>query len=257
MIALLTIPALVYLGLAIAVYFYADKLIFQPQKSFYRDDQSIIKLPTASGEKISARFFKNPNAEYTILFSHGNAEDIATATPFLRELSNAGFSVFAFDYRGYGTSEGVPGERNSYEDIDAAYDYLTNELKIPPAKIIVQGRSLGGAVAVDLASRKSCGGLIVESSFTSAFRVVTHYRIFPFDEFSSLDKIEKVKCPTLFIHGKRDTIVPFRHGETLFAAAAEPKFFLSIDNAGHNDVFSVAKNEYLQAIRAFSVRISE
>ncbi len=257
MIAVLTIPAMVYIGLAIAAYFYADNLIFQPQPSFYHDDSSIIKLTTEKGERISAKYFQNPNAEYTILFSHGNAEDIGTATSFLKELSRDRFSVFAYDYRGYGTSEGKPSEKNSYRDIDAAYDYLTGELKISPEKIIVHGRSLGGAVSIDLASRKTCGGLIIESSFVSAFRVLTNYKIFPFDKFSSLSKINRVKCPILFIHGKKDNIIAFWHGEMLFAAANEPKHSFWIYNAGHNNVFAVAKDGYLQTIKEFSVKINE
>ncbi len=257
MVAVLTIPALVYFGLAIAAYFYADSLIFQPQPTFYHDDFSIIKLTTEDGERISAKYFQNPNAEYTILFSHGNAEDIGTATDFLKELSRAGFSVFAYDYRGYGTSEGKPSEKNSYQDIETAYNYLTNELKISPEKIIVHGRSLGAAVSIDLASRKTCGGLIVESSFVSAFRVLTNFKIFPFDKFSSLSKINRVMCPILFVHGKKDNIIHFWHGEILLAAANEPKYSFWIENAGHNNVFAVARDEYLQTIKEFSAKINE
>ena len=114
-----------------------------------------------------------------------------------------GFSVFAYDYHGYGTSGGKATEQNAYEDIDAAYNYLTQVLKVPPDRIIAHGRSLGGAVAIDLASRKPLGGLVVESSFVSAFRVVTGYRIFPFDKFRNADKIRQVRCPVLIIHGRR------------------------------------------------------
>lgn len=249
--SILIILILLYFIAMILAYSFADSIIFQPQPTFYKDDDSVIKIPTANGEKISAKYFQNPNAEYTILFSHGNAEDIGTATPFLKELQNAGFSVFAYDYRGYGTSEGKPSEENSYQDIEAAYNYLTNELKIAPKKIIIHGRSLGGAVSIDLASRKICGGLIVESSFVSAFRVLTKYKIFPFDKFQNLNKIKQVKCPVLFIHGKQDSIVPFWHGEMLFATANEPKFSFWSDKAGHNDVFAKSKEDYLQAIKFF------
>lgn len=251
----LIILILLYLVVMISAHLFADSIIFQPQPTFYRDDHSIIKLVTENGEKISAKYFLNPTAEYTILFSHGNAEDIGTATPFLKELQNAGFSVFAYDYRGYGTSEGKPSEENSYQDVEAAYNYLTQELKISPEKIIVHGRSLGGAVSVDLASRKDCGGLIVESSFVSAFRVMTKYKIFPFDKFQSLNKIKQVKCPVLFIHGKQDNIVPFWHGEMLFASANEPKFSFWIDEANHNNVFAKSKDKYLQTIQNFTATL--
>ena len=231
---------------------FADKLIFQPQPSSYRDNSEIIKLTAASGERISARFFQNPKAEYTILFSHGNAEDIGTAAFFLEELRNAGLAVFAYDYRGYGTSEGKPSEENVYQDAQRAYKYLTSELKIPPEKIIVHGRSLGGAVAIDLAAREKCGGLIVESSFVSAFRVVTKYPIFPFDKFESLKKINRVQCSVLFIHGKKDTLIPFWHAEQLITAANEPKFSLWIDEGDHNNIYSIGRKFYLEKIRDFA-----
>ncbi len=249
--SLVLIPLFVYLGLGIIAYFLADKIIFQPQPAFFSDKESTLKLTAPNGEKISAKFFEHPNAEFTILFSHGNAEDIFGSTPFFEKLRDAGFNVLAYDYRGYGASEGKPSEQNSYEDAETAYNYLTNDLKIAPEKIIFHGRSLGAAVSIDLASRKPCGGLIVESAFVSAFRVLTHYPIYPFDKFQNLDKIKRVKCPALFIHGKKDEIIPFWHGEMLFAEANVPKFSLWLDEAGHNNVFAVGKPAYLQAIRDF------
>jgi fermentation-respiration switch protein FrsA (DUF1100 family) len=242
--------------LGLIAYFFADKLIFQPQPAFINDD-STLKLTTPNGEKISAKFFKNEAAEYTILFSHGNAEDIFGSTPFFEKLCDAGFNVFAYDYRGYGTSEGAASEQNSYEDAEIAYNYLTETLKIAPEKIIIHGRSLGAAVSIDLASRKPCGGLIVESGFVSAFKVLTRYPIFPFDKFKNLGKITKVNSPALFIHGKRDEIIPFWHGEMLHAAANEPKFSFWLAEASHNNVSSVGGRAYLQAIRDFALNLTK
>jgi len=252
MTSLVLIPLFVYAGLGIIAYLLADKLIFQPPPAFYGDRDSSLRLSTPNGEKIAARFFKNETAEFTILFSHGNAEDIFGAEPFFEELSRAGFNVFAYDYRGYGLSEGTASEQNSYEDALAAYDYLVNDLKIAPEKIILHGQSLGAAVAIELAARKKCRGLIVESAFVSAFRVLTKYPLFPFDEFQNLNKIGRIKCPALFIHGRKDEIVPFWHGEKLFAAANEPKAALWLDEAGHNNVFSAARTKYLQALKDFA-----
>jgi hypothetical protein len=248
---LIVVIAFYFINMLLAFSF-ADKLIFQPQPSSYRDNSEIIKLTTPDGDKISARFFQNPAAEHTILFSHGNAEDIGTAAFFLEELRNAGFAVFAYDYRGYGTSEGKPSEENSYQDAQTAYKHITEELKIPPEKIIIHGRSLGGAVSVDLAAREKCGGLIVESSFVSAFRVVTKHQILPFDKFQNLEKIGRVKCPVLFIHGKKDSLIPFWHAEQLIAAANEPKFSLWIEKGDHNNIYAVGKKEYLEKIRGFA-----
>jgi fermentation-respiration switch protein FrsA (DUF1100 family) len=251
----LIISVLLIVLIMVFISLFADKLIFQPQPPFYQDDNSVIKIEASNGEKISANYYENVDAEFTILFSHGNAEDLGSIEPFIKELHDAGFSVFAYDYRGYGTSAGVPSEENSYQDIDVAYDYLTRELKIPPEKIIVHGRSLGGAVSVDLASRKKCGGLIVESSFVSAFRVMTGYKILPFDKFESINKIGKVNCPVLFIHGKNDSLIPIWHGEALFNTANEPKYSHWVETANHNNVFQISRGSYLRAIQDFSDKI--
>ncbi|HLM01499.1 MAG TPA: alpha/beta hydrolase [Pyrinomonadaceae bacterium] len=249
----LLFPFLIYLGFLIYAYFFSERLIFQPQPASYRDDGAgIVKLISSNGAKISARFYENPDAAHTILFSHGNAEDIGIADYTAREFRKNGFAVLVYDYQGYGTSEGAASEENSYRDVDAAYDHLTSERKIPPEKIIVYGRSLGGAVAIDLASRRKVGGLIAESTFVTAFRVLTKIPIFPFDKFQNIKKIKNVKCPVLFVHGRKDTLIPFRHAEKLFAEANEPKFSFWIDEAGHNDVFSVGAESYLRKIRDFA-----
>ena len=116
--------------------------------------------------------------------------------PELEDMKAMGFSVFAYDYHGYGASGGKANEQNAYEDHDAAYLYLTQVLQVPADRIIAHGRSLGGAVAIDLASRKPLGGLVVESSFLCAFRVVTGYPIFPFDNFETLTRSDRfvVRC---------------------------------------------------------------
>lgn len=252
MFSALIIIFIFYLLVGVFAYFQSDSIIFQPQKLNFKDDFSIIKLTTPNAKKISAKFFKNEKADYTILYSHGNAEDIFTSTPFFEDLSEAGFNVLAYDYRGYGTSEGASSEKNSYEDIETAYNYLVNEQKISPDKIIIHGRSLGGAVSIDLASKKKCGGLIVESSFVSAFRVMTKIQLYPFDKFESIHKISNVKCPILIIHGTKDTLIPFWHSEKLLEKANEPKTFYVVENAGHNDLVYVAGNRYFEEIKQFS-----
>src|SRR5439155_21231421 len=133
----------------------------------------IVKLISKDGKQISAIFLPNEKAKYTILYSHGNAEDIGDIRPMLDGLKNLGFSVFAYDYQGYGTSQGKPTESNAYADVLAAYEYLTTRLGISSERIISYGHSLGAALAVDLAARKPVAGVIIESAFTTAFRVVT------------------------------------------------------------------------------------
>jgi fermentation-respiration switch protein FrsA (DUF1100 family) len=231
-------------------------MIFQPQPSFYKDGPDILKLATPSGEKISAKFHPNPEAKYTILFSHGNAEDIGSVDPFAAELQSAGYAVLTYDYRGYGTSEGLASEANTYQDIETAFKYLTADLKIPRENIILHGRSLGAAVAIDLASKEKVGGLIVESGFVSAFRVLTKFRLMPFDRFDNLIKIKNVRCPVLLIHGRKDTLIPLWHGERLFAVANDPKFSFWADQAGHNNLFITDKAGYLRAIKDFESKLA-
>jgi abhydrolase domain-containing protein 17 len=242
---------LIYTLFALYIFFRADSMIFLPQSASYQDTKNILKLPVSNTEKISAIYLPNPQSAYTVLFIHGNAEDLGDARPWLERLHSWGFSVFAYDYRGYGTSDGTPSEQNAYQDADAAFVYLTQTLKIPPERIIVYGRSLGGGSATEIASRYAVAGLILESSFTSAFRVVLPFPILPFDKFSNLDKLRKVRCPVLVMHGQADQIIPIQHGQTLFKAASEPKMSLWIAEAGHNDFTEVAGKRLQQTLGSF------
>jgi abhydrolase domain-containing protein 17 len=241
----------IYAFFAIYIYFRADSMIFLPQPSSYQDNQDILKLKNTDNKNISAIYLQNKQAKYTILYAHGNGEDLGDIKPHLQKIRDLGFSVFAYDYRGYGTSEGTPTETTAYQDIDTAYNYLTQKLNIPPQQIIVFGRSVGGGSAVDLAAKKPVAGLIVESSFTSIFRVVVPVPILPFDKFTNLNKIKKVKCPVLIIHGKIDEIIPFTHGEKLFAAVSSPKLSLWVDKASHNDLSSIAGEKYWEILKKF------
>lgn len=254
--SLFLIPLCVAFGLLVIALFFADLVIFRPPASSYKDSPDIIKLTTATGETISAKFYSNESARYTILFSHGNAEDIGTIEPFIIALRDSGLNVLTFDYSGYGTSSGSPSEENTYADVDAAYKYLRFEKGVQPSKIILHGRSLGGAVAVDL-SREEVGGLILESTFTTAFRVITRYPILPFDNFKSIEKIGSVQCPVLIIHGTQDRTIPSYHGERLFEAANEPKTALWVEGAGHNNLFYTGHERYLNTIAEFARTLVE
>ena len=246
----------IYSFFCLYVFFTADLKIFLPPPPSYRDTSAILKLTSSDRIQISAVYLPNPTANYTILYAHGNAEDLGNIQPVLQNLYNIGFSVFAYDYRGYGTSQGNPSERNAYRDIDTAYTYLTQKSKLPPKRIIAYGRSVGGGSVVDLAARVPVAGLIMESAFTTAFRVVLPIPILPFDKFRNIDKIPKVSCPVLVMHGQADEIVPFSHGQQLFAAAPEPKLSLWVKEASHNDLVWVALEPYADTLQKF-VRLIE
>ncbi|HET8576285.1 MAG TPA: alpha/beta hydrolase [Methylomirabilota bacterium] len=245
--------AFIYGSIALLVWLLADRMIFLPPPAQYQDDAGILKLRTATGERISAIDLPNPAADYTVLYSHGNAEDLGVIRPLLPALRDLGFAVLAYDYRGYGTSDGRPSERAAYEDIDAAYEYLTRQRGLSPQRIILYGRSVGAGPAVDLAVRQPVGGLVLESSFTAAFRVLTRVPVLPFDKFQNLAKIPRVGCPVLVMHGLADDIIPAEHGRRLFAAAREPKQALWVPGAGHNDFMWVAGARWAQALREFAL----
>jgi fermentation-respiration switch protein FrsA (DUF1100 family) len=143
-----------------------------------------------------------------------------------------------------------------YADIDAAFAHLTTALGTPPERIIAYGRSVGTGPAVDLAARRPVGGLVVESGMTTAFRVLTRIPLLPGDRFRNIDKIGRVRCPVLVMHGRVDDIVPLSHGQALWAAAPEPKRFLWMDGAGHNDFWLVADPRAAEALAAFSAVVS-
>jgi abhydrolase domain-containing protein 17 len=241
----------VYTCVGIYVFFGSDRLIFLPPPASYSDTPEILKLTTTNGDRISAIYLPNPTATYTLLYAHGNAEDLGNILPILENLRAIGFAVLSYDYRGYGTSEGKPSERNAYQDINTAYQYLTQTLGIPATQIIAYGRSVGGGSAIDLASRQSLGGLVVESSFITAFRVMTRIPIFPFDKFANITKIDRVKCPVLVMHGTADEVIPFWHGQQLFEAVQTPKQALWVESAGHNDLSEVAGDRYVNALQEF------
>lgn len=245
------IVLLSYLGLIFFACMFADKIIFQPPAAGYRDTSEIIKLNTNGAQRISAMYLPNESASYTILYSHGNAEDLGTVKYKLEELRELGFAVMGYDYEGYGTSEGVASEGATRRDIDAAYGYLTRALNIPPNRIILYGWSLGGAVAADLAAREAVAGLVLEGTFVSAFRVVTRAPILPFDRFRTLSKLKRIRCPILVVHGDADQVIAFWHGQKLYEEANEPKQHLWVKGGRHGDLAMVANDEYRGALQNF------
>jgi fermentation-respiration switch protein FrsA (DUF1100 family) len=238
-----------YLLLAGAAWVASPWFIFPAPPASDRSQEADIRIDTADGARLAALYLPAPDARFTVLFSHGNGEDLGTAHPQLDALRRAGLSVLAYDYRGYGLSTGRPTERGICRDIEAAYDYLTGELGVAPDRVIIHGRSLGGGPSVYLAGRRPAAALILESTFVSAFRVVTHVPLSPLDRFRNLARLSRLHLPVLVIHGTEDTVVPFWHGRRLFAAAHEPKRRLWVTGAGHNDVRLFAGESYEEALR--------
>lgn len=221
------------------VLFYPTKDVSYSPAEVGLDFEDIF-FKAADNVNINGWFVPCLDAEYTILFCHGNAGNIANRVEKLKFFHDLKCNVFIFDYRGYGKSEGSPSEEGIYKDVKGAYDYLLSR-RIRPATIIGYGESLGGAVITDLALKEKLAGLITDSSITSVKDMVK--KIYPFLPYwlfaSRLDaesKIKSIAAPKLIIHSINDEIVPYAQGLKLFKAAAKPKEFLKI-HGGHNSGF--------------------
>jgi len=250
-------------GTALMLAFLQKKMIYHPTRELEITPGRIglahedVFLKTADGVTIHGWYVPAPGAVASLLFLHGNAGNISHRLDNVVRLHRLGVTVLIIDYRGYGLSEGTPGEQGLYEDARAAYAVLRERSGETPERTAVFGRSLGGAVAVDLCSREACPKLILESTFTSTADMVRD--IFPLlppgpwitERFDSESKIRKIRAPLLQFHGTRDTVVPYRLGEKLFRAAPGPKRFVPIPGAGHNDTCERGGAEYFETIRAF------
>lgn len=242
----------VYVMMAIAARVMAASALYHPDMASRRAPPGVQKVRDEAGNEIAVVHLPNPRAQFTIWFFHGNAEALGDLEPMMIALRDAGFAVFAFDYPGYGVSTGKPGEKALYVSARAARKFLREQLKVPAARTIIYGRSLGGGPAVEMATEERVGGLVLQSSFTSVFRVLTRWRILPGDMFENERKMARVSAPVLVMHGERDEVIPLRHGQALFAAAREPKRSFFVPGAHHNDFLDVAGPRYWDALRDFS-----
>jgi len=266
---------LVLVGFLFVLFTFQDRIIF-PGASTQgtaaaivrpRPGTELVKLTTPHGERVAALFGPaltpqgkpDPRASTrpAVIYFYGNAMCLAYSEPEFDRFRRLGLNVIIPDYVGYGMSEGRPSEKGCQATADAAYDYLVSTRGIEPERIIPAGWSLGGAVAIDLASRRKVAGLIAFSAFTSG--VDMGRRILPFvpvslllrHRFDSHSKIAKVRCPILIGHGRDDAQVPFTMGEKLAKAAAGPVTTLWIDRAEHNDFFDVGGRRIDEAITTF------
>lgn len=216
-----------------------------------------IRFYSRDGEKLHGWFFPSGKDSPVILYCHGNACNISHLLEYVILLMERDMQVFIFDYRGYGNSTGSPSEKGIYMDAQAAYDYLVEEEKIVPDRIVLAGHSVGAAVAIEIAVKNDVRSVIIESAFTSTRDMSK--RMFPMNlisfllpaNYNNLDKVAKIRAPKLFIHGMEDEIVPFEMGEKLFKTSMEPKFMYPVKGAGHNDTYVSGGEKYFQALAEF------
>ena len=251
-----------YVLLVVVIFLLQKHMVYHPARELagtpdqaglaYQD----VYIRTSDGVKINAWFVPADDAKGTILFFHGNAGNISHRVDSLAILHDLGYSALIIDYRGYGRSEGSPGEEGTYLDAQAAWDYLRQKRKIDAAGIVVLGRSMGAAVAAWLAGKERPGGVILESGFTSV--PDRGAELFPFlpvrwmslIRYDTLGRIASVRCPVLFVHSRDDRLIPISHGRRLFEAANEPKRLLEITGT-HNDGFIISGAVYTDGLVKF------
>lgn len=266
---LLWVLPLPYLALTVWVYVNQERLLFLPDipgRELAVDPGAIglrfddVTIETQDAERLHGWWVPNDANDLSVLFLHGNAGNISHRLDSLALLHSLGVSVLIIDYRGYGRSSGKPSEEGILRDAEAAWVYLTRTRGLAPHRIVVFGRSLGGAAAAWLASRVDAGGLILESTFTSVPDAAADlYWWLPVRWLSRLHLdtrhwLGKLHCPVLIVHSRDDEIIPFRHARRLLEAAPPDKQLLTI-SGDHNGGFLLAGEDYRRALREFFQRV--
>lgn len=265
MLRVIGVILLLYLAFVAALWLFQARLLYMPAVGGtelantpadigleYNDVEPV----TADGVRLHGWWIPADNARASILFFHGNAGNISHRLDTIRLFHELDLSVFMIDYRGYGRSEGRPSEDGTAADARAAWDWLTDEAGQQPDRIVIAGRSLGAAVAAELARERSPGAVILESPFRSV--PIIAQEVYPFlparwlsrFDYATEDHVGNISAPVLVIHSRDDEIIPFAHGEAVHAAANDPRSLLPL-RGGHNTGFLASGNRYVDGIDGF------
>lgn len=254
-----------YAALLLAVYFGQERLLYLPEiagrtlTATPRDiglDYETVWLTADDGVKLNGWYIAPTRPRGTLLFFHGNAGNISHRLDSLRIFHDLGLAVLIIDYRGYGQSKGTPSEAGTHLDATAAWRYLTESRGVPPQRVVLFGHSLGAALAAWLATEKRPAALILESAFTSVPDLAAElYWWLPARrlarlQYATRDYLARVRCPVLVVHSEDDEIIPYRHGQALYAAAHPPKAFLTL-RGDHNAGFLLSGTDYVRGLDAF------
>ncbi len=275
LVTLIRIPFLVYAGVVAIFFAFQARLIFPGSETQGKPDSvvrprpglELVTLTTTRGDRVVALFGKalaadgSPRLDAsscpTILYFYGNAMCLRDSSEDLGRFRRLGANVMIPDYVGYGMSGGSAGELGCRETAEAAFAHLLTRPDVDRGRIVVAGWSLGGAVAIDLASRHPVAGLATFCTFTSMADMAR--RVFPFlpaslllrHRFENLAKIAEVGCPVLIGHGRGDRIIPFAMADRLTGAAKGPVVRVTIDEADHNDFFLTGGERIMTPLRGF------
>jgi len=261
--SILRVAVLAYLGFTVLLYFFQSKFVYHPLAEIrntptdYGMKFEDVQLTTSDGLSLHGWYVPAADSRGVVLFCHGNAGNISHRLDSLFLWRGLGMDVLIFDYRGYGKSQGKPSEQGTHLDARAAWDYLVNQRQVPPGRIIIYGRSLGGAMAAPLAAEVHPRALILESTFTSIPDLGSDlYWFLPVRwlarfQYNTLEAVPKVRCPLLVVHSREDNLIPFSHGKRLFEAATAPKTFHAM-RGGHNEGWILSMHEgYRDALKRF------
>jgi fermentation-respiration switch protein FrsA (DUF1100 family) len=239
---------ILYLGILLFCMLFENAFIF-PAPRFPRGDWNPsdlqfedVQFSSQDGTRLHGWYFAHPQPRAVLLYCHGNGDfvpNLGDHADLLRVRYQ--LSVLVFDYRGYGKSGGRPNEAGVLADARAARDWLARTCELAPTEVVLMGRSLGGAVAVDLAAEAGCRALVLESTFTSMPDVAAYH--FPWlpvrrlmrTQLNSEQRIQGYGGPLLQSHGTKDEVVPFELGKRLFDAAPGQKQFIPLTGGRHND----------------------
>jgi fermentation-respiration switch protein FrsA (DUF1100 family) len=263
--SLLMSLAAAYLAICVLLWLFQERMLFLPGipgRAVDTTPQAVgvpyeeVAIPTPDGLRLHGWWIPAPGARHTLLHLHGNAGNVSHRLELVQVFHALGVNLLLFDYRGYGRSDGKPSEAGLRQDAEAAWAYLTEQRGIPAASIVVHGQSMGGAFAAWLAARRQPAALALESAFTSVPDMAAHlYWWLPTRwlgrlELDTIGALAEVRCPVLVIHSTADEIIPYAHGEKLFAAAREPKRQLTI-GGDHNAGFWISRDAYAAGWRDF------
>lgn len=246
---ILIVCSLILCIIALLIYVFQRRLIYFPAEqtprlqNYHATDMSLVSLLTKDNVELTSWYKPAINNQPTLLFLHGNAGHIGYRMPLVRQFINAGFGVFLLEYRGYGGNKGTPTEQGLYEDGRTALRFLSQK-RVEYKHIALYGESLGTGIATQLAVEYPFCAVVLQLPFTSLVSL-SHYHypwliIKPWDRFNSVDRMAQIHAPLLVLHGKRDQVVPFDEGLSIFSQANEPKKMLVFDDKNHNDLWGAS-----------------